>query len=89
MKIFVYKVIFVMVSLFFLFNFTIGYQIRKIENKISNISSKKNISVLKKKLKEEITNGVKKDKIFKEDERILIKKFINKIISELELNKID
>ena len=89
MKIFVYKVIFVMVSLFFLFNFTIGHQIRKVENKISNVSSKENISVLKNKLKEEITNGIKKDKIFKEDERILIKKFINKIISELELNKID
>jgi len=89
MKIFVYKVIFVMVSLFFLFNFTIGYQIRKVENKISNVSSKENISVLKNKLKEEITNGIKKDKIFKEDERILIKKFVNKIISELELNKID
>ena len=89
MKIFVYKVIFVMVSLFFLFNFTIGHQIRKVENKISNVSSKENISVLKNKLKEEITNGIKKDKIFKEDERILIKKFVNKIISELELNKID
>jgi hypothetical protein len=89
MKIFVYKVIFVIVSLFFLFNFTIGHQIRKVENKISNVSSKENISVLKNKLKEEITNGIKKDKIFKEDERILIKKFVNKIISELELNKID
>ena len=89
MKIFVYKVIFVIVNLFILFNFTIGYQVRKIENKILNVSSKEQISIFKKKLKEEIRSGLKKDKIFKEEERILLKSFIKKIVSELELNKID
>ena len=39
MKIFVYKVVFIMIALFFLFNFTVGYQIRKVEDKITNISS--------------------------------------------------
>ena len=41
MKIFVYKVIFTMICIFFLFNFTIGYQIRKIENRILNILLKR------------------------------------------------
>ena len=53
MKIFVYKVVFVMISLFFLFNFTIGYQIRKIEDKIINVSSAEQINNIKEKLRKE------------------------------------
>jgi len=89
MKIFVYKVIFIMVCIFFLFNFTIGYQIRKVENRIINISSTEKISKIKEKLKKEMNSAVKKDKIFKEDDKLLIKKLIKKIILELELNQIN
>ena len=53
MKIFVYKVVFIMVCLFFLFNFTIGYQIRKIENKILSVSSTEQIYKLKEKIRKE------------------------------------
>ena len=89
MKIFAYKVIFVLVGLFLLFNFTIGYQIRKIENKIANLSSEKQIIILKEKIKKEIQSGLEKDKILKEEERILISNFIKKIIKELELDQIN
>jgi predicted PurR-regulated permease PerM len=89
MKIFVYKVIFIMVCIFFLFNFTIGYQIRKVENRITNISSTEKISKIKEKLKKEMNSAVKKDKIFKEDDKLLIKRLIKKIILELELNQIN
>ena len=51
MKIFVYKIIVLMVSLFLLFNFTIGYQIRKIEDKVTNLSSKDKIEEIKIKLR--------------------------------------
>ena len=44
MKIFVYKVIFILVGLFFLFNFTVGYQIRKIENQIANVNPEKKMT---------------------------------------------
>ena len=87
MKIFVYKALFVLIGLFFLFNFTIGYQIRKIENNISNISSEENIKFFKEKIKEEIEAGLEKDRIFNEEERLLISRFLKKIILELELNK--
>jgi len=87
MKIFVYKVIFVVVCIFFLFNFTIGYQIRKIENKILNISSTEKISKLKEKLKKEMNSALKKDKIFKDEDKLLIKNLIKKVILELELDK--
>ena len=78
-----------MVSLFLLFNFTIGYQIRKIEDKVTNLSSKDKIEEIKIKLKKEIQSGLEKDKIFNEEERILLRDFLKKIVTELELNKID
>ncbi len=87
MKIFVYKALFVLIGLFFLFNFTIGYQIRKIENNISNINSEENIKFFKEKIKEEIEAGLEKDQILNEEERLLISRFLKKIILELELNK--
>jgi len=88
MKIFVYKVVFLMFSLFLLFNFTIGYQVRKIEDKILNISSKNKIEEFKVKLKKEIKSGLKKENIFKDDEKELIRDLLQKIILELELEKI-
>ena len=87
MKIFVYKALFVLIGLFFLLNFTIGYQIRKIENNISNINSEENIKFFKEKIKEEIEAGLEKDQILNEEERLLISRFLKKIILELELNK--
>ena len=83
MKIFVYKVVFLMFCLFLLFNFTIGYQVRKIEDKILNISSKNKIEEFKVKLKKEIKSGLKKENIFQDDERELIRDFLQKIILEL------
>lgn len=73
-----------MISLFLLFNFTIGYQVRKIEDKILNLSSKDKIEELKIKLKKEIESSLEKKNIFKEDERELIKKFMQKISTELK-----
>ena len=78
-----------MICIFFLFNFTIGYQIRKIENRILNISSTEKISKLKEKLKKEMNSAIKKDKIFKDEDKLLIKKLIKKVILELELNQIN
>jgi len=85
MRLFVYKTLFVFFCLFLLFNLTIGYQIRKIENSIQNISSKEKIESLKEKIRKEMKSGIDKDNIFKHEDRILIKKFLKKIIEELEL----
>ncbi len=87
MKIFVYKVVFIMIALFFLFNFTVGYQIRKVEDKITNVSSAEQINNIKAKIRKEMNSAIKKDKIFNEEDKLLINNFINKIILELELNK--
>jgi hypothetical protein len=87
MKIFLYKVCFIMIALFFLFNFTIGYQIRKIEDKIINLKSDEQIKNFKSKLRKEMNSAVLKDKIFEEEDRLLVSRFIKKIILELEINK--
>ena len=87
MKIFVYKVVFIMIALFFLFNFTVGYQIRKVEDKITNVSSAEQINNIKAKIRKEMNSAIKKDKIFNEEDKLLINNFINKLILELELNK--
>jgi hypothetical protein len=86
MKIFVYKTTFIIICLFFLFNFTIGYQIRKIEDKIININSTEQIYKFKAKIRKEINSALKKDKIFKEEDKLLINSLIKKVILELELN---
>lgn len=85
MRLFVYKTLFVFFCLFLLFNLTIGYQIRKIENSIQNISSKEKIESLKEKIRKEMKSGIDKDNLFKNEDRILIKKFLKKIFEELEL----
>ena len=85
MRLFVYKTLFVFFYLFLLFNLTIGYQIRKIENSIQNLSSKEKIESVKEKIRKEMKNGIDKDNIFSNEDRILIKKFLNKITEELEL----
>jgi hypothetical protein len=76
-----------MIALFFLFNFTIGYQIRKIEDKIINLKSDEQIKNFKSKLRKEMNSAVLKDKIFEEEDRLLVSRFIKKIILELEINK--
>ena len=85
MRLFVNKTLFVFFCLFLLFNLTIGYQIRKIENSIQNISSKEKIESLKEKIRKEMKSGIDKDNLFKNEDRILIKKFLKKIFEELEL----
>ena len=54
MRLFVYKTLFVFFCLFLLFNLTIGYQIRKIENSIQNLSSKEKIEGVKEKIRKEM-----------------------------------
>ncbi len=60
MKIFIYKVLFVSVIFFFLYQFTIGYHIRKIENKIYDLKNQENIIFLKEKIRKEIEKSLSK-----------------------------
>lgn len=83
MRIFIYKLIIVFLSCFLFYKLTIGYTLRSLQSKISFISSKENVELLKSKIREEISNGLKKEKIFNKNDSILINEFIKKIKQEL------
>tara|TARA_Y100001958_G_C20990302_1_gene378080 strand:- start:437 stop:715 length:279 start_codon:yes stop_codon:yes gene_type:complete len=55
----------------------------EILNKISNLD-KNTAEVLKDKIRSELKSGIEKDKILSDEDAILIKKFIDKISSELK-----
>mgnify|MGYP001162226743 CR=1 FL=1 len=85
MKIFLVKSIIVFFGIFFLFHVTIGSQLESFKDSLDTFSSKEKRDVLKEKIKNEMKKGIEKENYFKEDEKVLISKFLKKIFKELEL----
>ena len=63
MKIFIYKLLAILVGFYIVFQLTIGLVLKDIKNSISNYSSEENILFVKEKIREELKNGLSKDKI--------------------------
>ena len=84
MKIFVYKTLVIVTLIFVLYHATIGYQIKNLEVRILNYFDKDKIIYLRKKIREEMSNGVKKDKILSDEDAKIINKFIEKLTFELK-----
>ena len=88
MKIFIYKTLIVISSVYLLYQFTVGQEIKNYESKIENLLHNK---VKKKqvieKIKEEIKSATQKENLFTDDEKELLSNFINKIQKELSLDK--
>ena len=87
MKLFVYKSLFIFICIFFLFQFTIGYQIRSFEKNLKNLTSHDNIELIKDKLRSEMANAIIKDQYLEPADAKLISNFIKKISNEINLNK--
>jgi hypothetical protein len=87
MRIFFYKFIIILVGLFILYQLTIGYTIKKFEQKFYSINIKEQSEFIKNKLREEIKDTLKKDRIFEKEDAILLKKFYLKTLSEI--NRVD
>ena len=85
MKVFLVKSIIVVVFVFILFQVTVGSQINKLKNSIAIMSNKEQREIYKDKIKDEMRKVIEKDNYFSEDERILISRFLKKILTELEL----
>jgi cell division protein FtsL len=75
MRIFFYKFIIILVGLFILYQLTIGYTIKKFEQKFYSINIKEQSEFIKNKLREEIKDTLKKDRILEKEDAILLKKF--------------
>ena len=83
MRIFIYKIIISFLAIFFLYHSTIGYTIYKFQNKIYSSLNKKLVEDIKSKIKVEIENSLKKDKILERDDAILLNKILKKLSSEI------
>lgn len=84
MREFIYKTFIVIVGVFFLYQFTIGYTISKLEQKIYSIDVKEYSTFLKNKIRDELKSGLKKDFILNKEDAIILKNFLDKINKELK-----
>ena len=84
MKIFIYKTLIVIFSVYLLFQFTVGLKIGEYEKKLENlIYNKQTREKIIEKVKEEIKTANQKENLFTSEERELLSNFINKIQKEL------
>lgn len=83
MRIFVYKLLISIVAIFFLYHLTIGYTIYSFQNKIYSSLSKRVAQDIKIKIRKEIEDSIKKDKILKKEDAILLNKIFKKLSSEI------
>ena len=83
MKLFVYKALFVFVCFFLLFQLTIEAKLKQLNKKLTELKSKKNIEIIKDKLRDELRNAISKENYLSPDDAKLINEFINKLKKEL------
>ena len=83
MKIFFYKSLFIFIALFILFEVTIGSLAHDFEKRIDNYFSKNNIENYKIKIRDELQDSTRKDRILKKEDAKLLGQFLKKIESEI------
>ena len=83
MKKFIYKMIIAVIFLIIFFEFTIGKRIDPITEIMNKFSNEQGRKELIGKLRKEMSKGLKKEYMLKEDDRVLIYKFLNKLQSEI------
>ncbi len=83
MKIFIYKCLIVFLGLYLLYNFTIGKKIDQYESKVVYILTDQGREKIREVVRKEIKNSLDNEAIFENEDKILLRKFIDKIILEL------
>ena len=87
MKIFIYKTLIVIFSIYLLFQFTVGLKLSEYENKLENLLYNKQArEQIIEKIKGEIESANQKENIFTNEESELLSNFINKIREELKID---
>jgi len=86
MREYILKVSIAVIAIYILFQITIGYRVDFYSSKIQSLTNQSNRIEMKEKILNEMEKGVKKENFFSVEERIIISKFINKIIKELSIN---
>ena len=83
MKTFVYKTLFIFVCIFLLFQLTIGVKLKQLNKELAELKSKKNIEIIKDKLRKELRSAIDKENYLSPDDAKLISDFLNKLKQEL------
>lgn len=83
MKIFIYKTLFIFLLIFITFHLTFNFAVRTVERKIDVIGSKENIEVYKEEIRKQLRNSINKDQLINEEDALLLRKFLDKIKSEI------
>ena len=83
MRNYIYKTLIAVIALIIVFEFTIGKTLNKITSQTDILLTKEGRKEMVNSIKIEMEKAIKKENYLKEDERILINKFINKIKTEL------
>ena len=86
MRQFILKTCVIVLAVYILFQFTLGYRIDSNTSKIKLISNQQQRIEIKEKIFNEMKKGIEKDNIFSDQERLVLSNFIKKILLELELN---
>ena len=87
MRLFLYKSLFILVAVFILYKITIGSLINKYENKIESYFTKETIEKYKLKIRGELQDASKKDKILKKEDAELLSQILEKLQQELSESK--
>ena len=83
MREFIYKSIIIIFIFIIGFEFTIGKRIDPMVQTLNKFSDEQGRKELINKLRKEMRKGLNKEYILKEEDRILINEFINKLSSEI------
>ena len=84
MRTFVYKTLIVIISIFLLYQLTIGYTVYNFQKKIFSSLDKESIEYVKDKIRQEINKSISKERVINKEDSILIRKFIDKIKDDLK-----
>lgn len=84
MRSYIYKTLIAVIALIAVFEFTIGKTLNKISRQTDIMLTKEGRKEMIHSIKIEMKKAIKKENYLKEDERILINNFINKIKTELK-----
>ena len=83
MRGFIYKTIIIVFLFIIGFEFTIGRRIDPIVENIDKFTDEQGRKELVNKLRKEMRKGLEKENMLKEDDRVLIYEFLNKLKSEI------
>ena len=83
MKLFFYKSVLVFFLFIIAIHFSFGLIKNELKREINKISSKENVDQIKEKIREEIKDGLDKERYFNQEDASLLNDFLNKIKSEL------